>query len=72
MGVTTKLVARVSSCRHPDIGVKAIVPPWAGKHSRFTVLFAAFAVEVLQACRTVKAAAHQLVLPWGGVQTTMC
>ena len=47
------------------------MPPWAGKHSRFTLLFEAFAVEVLQACRTVKAAAALLGLSWDAVQTIM-
>jgi transposase len=57
MQFTTELVARLPRCRCPDHGVKTIVPPWAGKHSRFTLFFEAFAIEVLQACRTVKAAA---------------
>ena len=41
----------------PGAWVKAIVSRWAGKHSRLSLLFKAFAVVVLQACRTVKAAA---------------
>jgi hypothetical protein len=47
------------------------VPPWAGKHSRFTLFFEAFAIEVLQACRTVKAAAALLGLSWDAAQTIM-
>jgi transposase len=47
------------------------VPPWAGKHSRFTLFFEAFAIEVLQACRTVKAAASLLGLSWDAAQTIM-
>ena len=49
MQFTTELVARLPRCRCPDHGVKTIVPPWAGKHSRFTLFFEAFAIEVLQA-----------------------
>lgn len=50
---------------------KTIMPPWAGKHSRYAMLFEAFAVEVLQACRNVKAAAALLALSWDAVQTIM-
>ena len=62
MQFTTELVARLPRSRCAEHGVKTIVPPWAGKHSRFTLFFEAFAVEVLQACRTVKAAAALLGL----------
>jgi transposase len=51
--------------------VKTIVAPWAGKHSRFTLLFEAFAIEVLQACRTVNAAAILLGVSWDAVQSIM-
>ena len=44
--------------------MKTMVPPWAGKHFRFTLLFKAFAIDVLQACRTVNAAAALLGLSW--------
>ena len=71
MQFTADLIARLPRCRCPDHGVKTIVPPWAGKHSSFTLLFEAFAVEVLQACRTVKAAAALLGLSWDAVQTIM-
>jgi transposase len=64
MQFTTELVARLPRCRCPDHGVTTIVPPWAGKHSRFTLFFEAFAIEVLQARRTVKAAASLLGLSW--------
>ncbi len=71
MQFTTELVARLPRSRCAEHGVKTIVPPWAGKHSRFTLLFEAFAVEVLQACRTVKAAAALLGLSWDAVQSIM-
>jgi transposase len=38
--------------------------PWAGKHSRFTLLFEAFAIEVLKASASVKAAAALLDIDW--------
>jgi transposase len=71
MQFSTQLVARLPRCRCPDHGVKTIVPPWAGKHSRFTLFFEAFAIEVLQACRTVKTAASLLGLSWDAAQTIM-
>lgn len=71
MQFLTELVARLPRCRCPEHGVKTIVPPWGDKHSRFTLLFEAFAIEVLRACRTVKAAAALLGLSWNGVQTIM-
>jgi transposase len=71
MQFSAELVARLPRCRCPDHGVKTIVPPWAGKHSRFTMFFEAFAIKVLQACRTVKAAASLLGLSWDAAQTIM-
>jgi len=71
MQFTTELVARLPRCRCLDHGVKTIVAPWAGKHSRFTLFFEAFAIEVLQACRTIKAAAALLGISWDAAQTIM-
>ena len=71
MQFTTELVARLPRSRCPEHGVKTIVPPWAGKHSRFTLFFEAFAIEVLQAARSVKAAASLLGLSWDAAQTIM-
>ncbi len=51
--------------------MKTIVPPWAGKHSRSTLLFESFAIEVLQAYRTVNAAAVLLGLSCDAVQSIM-
>jgi hypothetical protein len=71
MQFTTELVARLPKCRCPDHGVKTIVPPWAGKHNRFTLCFQSFGTEVLQACRKVKAAAAALKLSWDAAQSIM-
>lgn len=71
MQFTTELVARLPRSRCSEHGVKTIQPPWAGKHSRFTLLFEAFAIEVLQASRNVKAAAALLGLTWECVQRIM-
>ena len=71
MQFITELVARLPRSRCPEHGVKTVAPPWADKHARFTLLFEAFAIEVLQACRTIKAAAALLGLSWDGLQTIM-
>jgi transposase len=71
MQFTIGLVARLPWCRCPDHGVKTIVPAWARKQSRFALFFEAFAIEVLQVCRTVKAAAALLGLSWDAAETIM-
>ncbi len=43
MHFVTELVARVPRCRCPEHGVKTVIPPWAAKHSRFTLLFESLA-----------------------------
>jgi len=45
--------------------------PWAGKRSRFTLLYERFAIEVLLACRSVSAAAELLGLSWDQLQAIM-
>ena len=71
MQITTEWVARLPRCRCPDHGVKTIVPPCAGNHSRFALFFEAFAIEVLQACRTAKAVAALLGFSRDAAQTIM-
>lgn len=67
MQFQTVLSARVPRAKCSACGVKTIALPWAGKHSRFTLLFEAFAIEVLKACANVQRAATLLGLDW---QTT--
>jgi len=45
-------------------GVKTVKIPWAGKNSRFTLLFEAFAIRVLLAARSVEEARKLLGLNW--------
>jgi len=45
-------------------GVKTIQLPWSGKGSRFTLMFEAFAIQVLQAASSVNRAAQLLRLSW--------
>jgi transposase len=64
MQFETRIRAAVprSDCR--ACGVKTVAVPWAGKHSRFTLFFEAFAVGVLTACANVKRAAMLLRIDW--------
>ena len=54
----------VLRCECPEHGVKTVRVPWAGKGSRFTLQFESFAIEVLQACSSVKSAAQLMRLNW--------
>jgi transposase len=71
MQFETILQARTPRCACEKCGVKTIDVPWAGKHSRFTLMFEAFAIRVLQACSSVKQAAGLLRLDWDTVQGIM-
>jgi transposase len=45
--------------------------PWAGKHSRFTLAFEAFAIKVLLASRSVKSACELLKISWEAAHSIM-
>jgi len=64
MQFQTIVRARTPRANCPQCGVKTIAVPWADKHARFTLLFEAFAIEVLTACSNVKRAAELLGLDW--------
>ena len=64
MQFETLLRARVPRSDCKSCGVKTTTVPWAGKHSRFTLLFEAFAIKVIQACHSLKQAANLLRLDW--------
>jgi len=71
MQFETRIRARVPRCDCEQCGVKTTAVPWAGKHSRFTLLFEAFAIKVLTACSSVKRAAELLKLDWDTVHSIM-
>ncbi len=71
MQFETRLRARVPRANCKACGVKTTSVPWAGKHSRFTLLFEAFAIEVLQACGNVKNAAELIGLDWNSMHRIM-
>lgn len=69
MQFKTEIKARIPRCRCSKCGVKTVKVPWAGKHSRFTLMFEAFAIRVLQAAANVKRAAELLDLSWDAVHS---
>lgn len=71
MQFQTILTARVPRSACAACGVKTVAVPWAGKHSRFTLMFEAFAIEMLLAARSVQAAATLLSIDWSTAQTIM-
>src|SRR5258708_1613521 len=62
MQFETVLKARVPRINCQQHGVKTVEVPWAGKNSRFTLMFEPFAIRVLEASATVTAAAPLLGL----------
>lgn len=71
MQFETRIRAAVPRCRCPACGVKTIAVPWADKHGRFTLLFEAFAVEVLKASANVRRGAELLGLDWSAAHAIM-
>jgi transposase len=71
MQFETVVCAVVPRSNCSKCGVKTISIPWAGKHSRFTLMFEAFAISVLQAASNITRAAELLRLSWGTVDTLM-
>jgi len=71
MQFTTEIRAAIPRSQCAQCGVKTIAVPWAGKHSRFTLMFEAFAIRVLQAAANVSRAAALLGLSWETAHTIM-
>lgn len=71
MQFQTILVARIPRSFCNECGVKTIAVPWAEKHSRFTLMFEAFAIDVLHASRSIQSAALLLGIDWSTAQTIM-
>ncbi len=71
MQFETVLRAQTPRTKCKTCGVKTATVPWAGKHSRFTLMFEAFAIEVLQACGNVKSVAELIGLDWNSVHRIM-
>ena len=71
MNFETIIEARVPRCNCPDCGVKTVAVPWAGKHSRFTLMFEAFAIEVLRMAGSLEAGHVFLGLSWDSAHAIM-
>jgi transposase len=71
MQFETHLRARVPRSNCKSCGVKTTRVPWADKHSRFTVLFEAFAIAALKACGTISGAKELLGIGWDAAHRIM-
>ena len=71
MQFTTTIIARVPRTKCGDCGVKTCSVPWAEPHGRYTLMFEAFAVQVLQAAATVEQARILLRLNWESMHRIM-
>lgn len=71
MQFTTTIHASVPRSKCEECGVLTLPVPWADKHSRFTLLFECMAIEVIQACSSLSAAATLLGLNWKSVHAIM-
>lgn len=71
MQFETILKARVPRANCRRCGVKTCSVPWADKYSRYTLMFEAFAIDVLQTSSNVSAAAILLGLGWDAVHDIM-
>ena len=71
MQFETLIRARVPRSRCQEHGVKTILVSWAEPGSRFTLLFERFALEVIQAARSLTQVCALLGLDWDGVQRIM-
>ena len=71
MQFETIVEASAPRSKCPNCGAKTISVPWAAKHSRFTLMFEAFAIRVLQAASNVKRAAEFLGLSWDTTHSLM-
>ncbi len=64
MQFRTEIKAAIPRSACKACGIKTILVPWAEKHSRFTLMFEALAIGVLQASANVSKAAGLLGLSW--------
>lgn len=71
MQFETRIHCGVPRTRCDEHAVKTMKTPWAGRHSRFTLLFEAFAIAVLQSCSTVSKAIVLLRVDWHCAQEIM-
>lgn len=68
MQFATIIRARVPRCQCPEHGVVTLQVPWAEPHGRFTLMFEAFAVKVIEAARSYVQAMEILRVDWHTIQ----
>jgi len=68
MQFMTVIHARTPRCECPEHGVVTVQVPWAEPHGRFTLMFEAFAVKVIEASRTFVQAMEILKVDWHTIQ----
>ena len=71
MQFETVIEAAIPRSKCSQCGVKTVAVPWAGKHSRFTLMFEAFAIQVLQSASNVSKAAQLLKISWDTTHAIM-
>jgi transposase len=67
----THLRARVPRVSCPEHGVRQVEVPWAGKHSRFTLLLERLIIDTLLASQSVSRTATLTGVSWDQVQAVM-
>jgi transposase len=67
----TVIVAPIPRTDCPTCGVKQVQVPWAEPQGRFTLLFEAFAIRVLEASSNLQRACRLLGLSWKSAQEIM-
>jgi len=68
MQFTTIIRAQAPRCQCPEHGVVTVEVPWAEPHGRFTLMFEAFAVTVIEAARSFVQAMEILRVDWQIIQ----
>jgi transposase len=68
MQFMTVIRARVPRCQCPEHGVVTVHVPWAQPHGRFTLMFEAFAVNVIEAARSYVQAMEILKVDWHTIE----
>ena len=69
MNFETVIKARTPRTNCAGCGVKTVAVPWAEKSSRFTLMFEAFAIAVLEVARSLEAGRQLLGLSWDSANT---
>ncbi|KAA6230499.1 ISL3 family transposase (plasmid) [Chlorobium phaeovibrioides] len=71
MQFETIIIARLPRANCKEHGVKTVGAPWADRHSRFTLMFEGFVVQLLQHCSNTQAVSTLLGLSWHCVDDIM-